>query len=66
MTRLLPAIFLALAISGAAAGQTYTISTFAGGYLPANVTGTSANLDRPSKVAVDKSGNVFIADEEVD
>jgi len=31
MTRLLPGIFLALAVSGASSGQTYTMSTFAGG-----------------------------------
>jgi len=41
-------------------GQTYTISTFAGGVLPVNIPGTSAFL-KPAGVAVDKSGNVFFA-----
>jgi sugar lactone lactonase YvrE len=40
-------------------GQTYTISTFAGGALPVNVPGPSASLSNVSGVAVDTVGNVF-------
>ena len=46
-------------------GQTYTISTFAGGALPVNVPGTSASLgyDVPQSIAADRAGNVFFADQ---
>jgi uncharacterized protein (TIGR03437 family) len=42
-------------------GQTYTISTFAGGGLPVNVSGTSASLgpNAPQHIAADPAGNVF-------
>ena len=62
MPRLLTAVFLALAASWIASGQTYTISTFAGGGLPVNAPGTSASLYGPNGVAVDKAGNVFFPD----
>jgi uncharacterized protein (TIGR03437 family) len=62
MPRLFTGVLLALIISWAASGQTYTISTFAGGGLPVNVKGTSASLYGPNGVAVDKAGNVFFAD----
>ncbi len=62
MPRLLSAVSLALLASLAASGQTYTISTFAGGGLPANVPATSTGLNRLVCVTVDKSGNVFFAD----
>jgi uncharacterized protein (TIGR03437 family) len=62
MPRLLSAVSLALAASWAASGQPYTISTFAGGGLPGNVAGVSASLYGPSNVAVDKAGNLFLAD----
>ncbi len=45
-------------------GQSYTINTFAGGGLPGlpvNVPGTSVSLGGISAVAVDSSGNVFVA-----
>jgi uncharacterized protein (TIGR03437 family) len=42
-------------------GQMYAISTFAGGGFPSNVPGTSASLDRPGAIAVDRAGNVFFA-----
>ena len=42
-------------------GQTYTISTFAGGALPVNIPGTSASLGSPASVAADRAGNVFFA-----
>jgi len=41
-------------------GQTYTISTFAGGP-PANIPGTSASLLTVAFVAADSAGNVFFA-----
>src|ERR1035437_6511311 len=42
-------------------GQTYTISTFAGGALPVNIPGTSASLGAfvPQFLAADQAGNVF-------
>ncbi len=60
--RLLPAV-LAVLMSWSAFGQTYTISTFAGGALPVNIPGTSASLYGPQSVAVDKTGNIFFVDQ---
>ncbi len=62
MPRLFTAVLLALVTSWAASGQTYTISTFAGGGLPVNVKGTSASLYGPQSVAVDKAGNIYFVD----
>ena len=62
MLRLPSAVILALVTSWTASGQTYTISTFAGGALPVKILGTSASLYGPAALAVDKSGNVFFAD----
>ena len=45
-----------------ALGQTYAVSTFAGGGFAVNVPGTSANLNSPGAVAVDQAGNVFFAE----
>jgi DNA-binding beta-propeller fold protein YncE len=59
--RWLPAVLLALIAPFTALGQTYTISTFAGGGLPVNIQGTSASLYGTTAVAVDKTGNVFFA-----
>ena len=63
--RLLPAVLLASLASGSAFGQTYTISTFAGGALPVNIPGMSASLDRgvPQAVASDGTGNLFFVDQ---
>jgi DNA-binding beta-propeller fold protein YncE len=46
-------------------GQTYTISTLAGGGLPVNIPGTSASLgyDAPGYIAADRAGNVFFVDQ---
>src|ERR1039458_2432729 len=46
-------------------GQTYTISTLAGGALPGNIPGTSASLgyDVPQYIAADHAGNVFFVDQ---
>jgi sugar lactone lactonase YvrE len=62
---------LFLMLSSALLGQTYTISTFAGGGPPDNSPGTSLALDLnddyyeclplPNSVAVDAAGDVFIA-----
>jgi uncharacterized protein (DUF779 family) len=57
--RLLHAILLTSIISCSAFGQTYTISTFAGGALPVNIPGTSASLGSAGCVAADRAGNVF-------
>jgi hypothetical protein len=60
--RLVPAILLASLTPYSVFGQTYTISTFAGGGLPTNIPGTSANIGaQVNAVAIDAKGNVFIA-----
>jgi len=61
--RLLPAVLLPSVLSWLAFGQTYTISTFAGGGLPVNIPGTAASLrfsNFTDGVATDSAGNVFI------
>jgi hypothetical protein len=63
--RLLTTALLAFGTSCIAFGQTYTISTAAGGGLPANIPGISASLYGPQSVAVDQAGNVFFADQNV-
>src|SRR5450631_3258472 len=60
--RLLPNVLLAPLALHFAFGQTYTISTFAGGGLPANIPGRSASLYNPQGVTVDRSGNLFLSD----
>lgn len=52
---------LLFAAANLAFAQSYTIRTYAGGALPVNVTATSANLLWPRGVALDSSGNVYIA-----
>jgi len=54
-----PAVFLALSVSWIASGQTYAISTFAGGGLPVNISGTSASLWEPQYVAADHAGDLY-------
>ena len=63
--RLLPAVLLASVMSWCTWGQTYTISTFAGGALPVNIPGTSASLDLgvPQYIAADRAGNVCFVDQ---
>ena len=64
--RLLPAVLLTLVASWSVSGQTYTISTFAGGGLPVNIPGTSASLggaNVPQHIAADPAGNVFFVDQ---
>jgi uncharacterized protein (TIGR03437 family) len=63
--RPLPAILLISVFSLSASGQTYTISTFAGGALPVDIPGPSASLDvnAPQSVAADQAGNVFFVDQ---
>jgi hypothetical protein len=55
-------IALVLIIRWTALAQSYTISTFAGGYLPESVPAMSAGFYNPQYVAVDQAGNLFIAD----
>jgi hypothetical protein len=52
---------LSLTVSSCAFGQTYTVTTLAGGGLPENSPGTSAGLGVVSATAVDAGGNVFMA-----
>jgi len=61
--RLLRATLLSLVMSWSTFGQTYTISTFAGGGLPVNIPGTSANLGGPQPVATDSTGNLSFANQ---
>jgi uncharacterized protein (TIGR03437 family) len=59
--RLRPVVLLTTLLSWTASGQTYTISTFAGGGLPVNIPGASANLGPPAPqyIATDSAGDVF-------
>lgn len=52
---------LGLILSWSLCGQSYTVSTVAGGGLPVNVTATSASIGYVSAVAVDPAGNLFFA-----
>jgi sugar lactone lactonase YvrE len=45
----------------AAAGQTYTIKTFAGGGLPDNIPALAASFPQPQGVAADAAGNAFFS-----
>ena len=55
------ALLLALAARLPLTAQNYTISTFAGGGLPVNLTGTSADFSgwRAAAMALDKAGNLY-------
>jgi sugar lactone lactonase YvrE len=63
--RLLSAVLLASLMSSSAFGQTYTISTFAGGALPVNTPGTSASMGPGilQFIGADRAGNVFFVDQ---
>ena len=58
--RVRPALSYVLAAAAGAFGQTYTITTVAGGALPVNIPGPSASLGTVNGVAVDAAGNAFI------
>ena len=58
--RMRSVVLLTTILCGSAWGQTYTISTFAGGP-PANIPGTSLGGIYPAFVAADRAGNVFFA-----
>ncbi len=55
-------LFLALLLAEPGLSQTYTINTAAGGGLPANIPAVSASLGFVNGVAIDPSGNLFLAD----
>jgi hypothetical protein len=57
--RYLRLVVLASIAAWPVSSQTYTISTFAGGALPAGIPGTSAFLEAPQFIAADQAGNVF-------
>ncbi len=52
---------LTFAAAGSAIAQTYSMKTFAGGALPANVAATSASLGGIYGIAVDGSGSLFLS-----
>jgi hypothetical protein len=56
-----PILFLTTILCCSAWGQTYTISTFAGGALPVNIPGASANVgyNAPRYMAADPAGDLF-------
>jgi uncharacterized protein (TIGR03437 family) len=54
---------LSLALAPSVFGQSYTISTFAGGGLPVNIPGTSAGISYPQFIASDSAGDVFFVDQ---
>ena len=58
-------LLLTAVLTCSAWGQTYTISTIAGGGLPVNIPGTSASLGYgvPRYIAADRAGNVFFVDQ---
>ena len=60
-----PALLLTTILTCSAWGQTYTISTFAGGGLPVNIPATSASLgpNVPQYIAADRAGNLFFVNQ---
>lgn len=59
--RSLAKVFISLAIGASVFGQTYTIQTIAGGAFPVDGVAKSAVLGLIGGVAVDTSGNLYIA-----
>lgn len=57
----LRALLLTLVLTASVHSQSYTIRTLAGGALPVDIPGTSANLGAVSALATDAAGNVLIA-----
>ncbi len=55
---------LGVLCAGLALGQTYTVHSVAGGGVPNDIPATSARFS-PYRVAVDSSGNAFIADSDM-
>jgi len=58
-------VLLAIVASFSLSAQTYTISTFAGGGLPVNVPGTSANFAAVGPVTSDSAGNLYFCGQNV-
>jgi uncharacterized protein (TIGR03437 family) len=58
--RFLSFVLAGLVFVSGAAGQSYIVTSVAGGAIPDNVQATSADLVRADGVAVDPSGNVFV------
>jgi hypothetical protein len=55
------ATIIAMLTAYSAFAQTYAINTFAGGYLPNNISAVSAVMGVPSGIAIDSAGDVFFA-----
>jgi trimeric autotransporter adhesin len=60
--RFIQTAILAICFGPSVFAQTYTISTFAGGGLPVNISGTSATIAGPPNIAADAAGNVFFTE----
>src|ERR1051326_2716365 len=58
--RLSRSSIVSVAISFCLSGQTYNISTIAGGAVPENIPGTSARLGIVDGIALDPAGNTYI------
>ena len=56
-------VALTLLLGGSCWGQSYMLTTIAGGYLGDGELATDASLARPVDVWIDLAGNIFIADE---
>jgi uncharacterized protein (TIGR03437 family) len=56
-------LLLTTVFSCSAWGQTYTISTIAGGGVPVNIPGTSASRNSGTYFAADRAGNLFLPDQ---
>jgi sugar lactone lactonase YvrE len=61
---LISGVLLGSLASGFSSGQTYTISTFAGGALPVNIPGVAAKLGQIIAVTGDRAGNLFLVNDQ--
>ena len=52
--RLLQLVLSTVAVAGSLVGQTYTITTFAGGGLPVNIPGTSASVVQVPQILLEE------------
>src|SRR5581483_7270572 len=63
MSRLRAFLSILLMIASSVAAQNYTFTTLAGGGPgPTDGTGSTAQFNQPTGLAIDSSGNVYVAD----